>query len=124
MNQLLTGAFSSEMPGPVTGHYTKPLLTLDMMRAERMLPNVPGGMPGCEALLTGVTFDGSGACETGMSDSMLRRLWGEQRVRDAPSASTFSCAFKGVAESQLPARLHAALVEKGDVGQLVGLFRA
>ncbi|MDE2732130.1 MAG: transposase [Bacteroidota bacterium] len=54
------------------------------------------------------------------SDQTLRHLCGWERGADVPSESTFSRAFAEFAESDLPGRLHAALIKEGYSEQLVG----
>jgi len=50
----------------------------------------------------------------------LRRICGWPRRRDVPSESTFSRAFAEFAASQLPQRVHAALIEQYESPRLVG----
>jgi hypothetical protein len=54
------------------------------------------------------------------SDETLRRLCGWERHGELPSEATFSRAFAEFAESQLPARVHEALIEKYEKPRLVG----
>ncbi len=54
------------------------------------------------------------------NDVSLRRLCGWSRQSDIPHESQFSRAFAGFAASQLPQRLHAALVEATQKDRLVG----
>ena len=53
-------------------------------------------------------------------DATLRRLCGWERVAQVPGEWTFSRAFAEFAASQLPARVHEALIIKTLGGQLVG----
>ena len=46
------------------------------------------------------------------ADRNLRRICGFERLSDLPDESTFSRAFAEMAESKLPERVHAALIEK------------
>lgn len=46
------------------------------------------------------------------TDRTLRRLCGWERLSDIPDESVFSRAFAEFASSQLPARVHAAFIEK------------
>ncbi len=41
-------------------------------------------------------------------------------MSDVPSESTFSCAFKDFAESDLPSRVHEAVIKEGYADQIVG----
>lgn len=54
------------------------------------------------------------------SDATLRRLCGWERQHNLPSEATFSRAFAEFSASQLPARVHAALIEKYEKPRLVG----
>ena len=54
------------------------------------------------------------------SDETLRRLCGWERQRSLPSEATFSRAFAEFANSQLPARVHEALIEQYEKPRLVG----
>ena len=55
-----------------------------------------------------------------LSDQTLRSLCGWSRPSDVPSESRFSRAFKEFSEAELPARIHASLIENGYQEQLVG----
>ena len=54
------------------------------------------------------------------SDATLRRLCGWEQARALPSEATFSRAFGEFAQSQLPARVHEALIKKYEAPRLVG----
>jgi transposase len=54
------------------------------------------------------------------SDVRLRRLCGWETERALPSEATFSRAFAEFAQSQLPARVHEALIKKYEAARLVG----
>ncbi len=54
------------------------------------------------------------------NDQTLRRLCGWERASALPSEATFSRAFAEFAQSQLPARVHEALIEKYEKPRLVG----
>jgi len=54
------------------------------------------------------------------SDATLRRLCGWERQSALPSEATFSRAFAEFAQSQLPERIHAAVIEKYETARLVG----
>ncbi|HKO97542.1 MAG TPA: transposase [Pyrinomonadaceae bacterium] len=54
------------------------------------------------------------------SDERLRRLCGWERAGVVPSEATFSRAFAEFSASQLPPRVHAALLEKYQKPRLVG----
>jgi hypothetical protein len=54
------------------------------------------------------------------SDPCLRRICGWESQREIPHESQFSRAFAAFADSQLPQRLHAALIESTQKDRLVG----
>jgi transposase len=54
------------------------------------------------------------------SDASLRRLCGWERQEGVPSEATFSRAFGEFTKSQLPERVHVALIEKYEKPRLVG----
>jgi hypothetical protein len=54
------------------------------------------------------------------SDSALRRICGWERKIDVPAEWTFSRAFDEFATSQLPERVHAALIKARYADELVG----
>lgn len=121
-----------EVLGPVAGRHRKLLLALEMVSVERFLPSVADRRPGrplkhraplARAFLAKMVFDIStttALVERVRSDPTLRRLCGWSSLREVPSESTFSRAFKEFAEADLPARLHAVLIEQGYADQLVG----
>lgn len=53
-------------------------------------------------------------------DTTLRRLCGWESASDVPSAATFSRAFAEFAESQLPQRVHAAMIKKYCANRVIG----
>jgi len=54
------------------------------------------------------------------SSIQLRRLCGWEKKSDIPSAATFSRAFAEFASSQLPERIHEAVIERHLGNQLIG----
>lgn len=54
------------------------------------------------------------------SDVSLRRICGWERLGGVPSEATFSRAFAEFARSELPARVHAALIEQYQGPRLIG----
>jgi len=55
-------------------------------------------------------------------DKSLRRIIGWERRAQVPSESTFSRAFNEFAVSNLPDRMHAALIERSLGGRIVGVI--
>lgn len=53
-------------------------------------------------------------------DATLRRLCGWEKAADVPSAATFSRAVAEFAESQLPQRIHAAMIKKHCANRVIG----
>src|SRR6202046_2746674 len=53
-------------------------------------------------------------------DKSLRRILGWERRSQVPSEATFSRAFAEFAQGDLPARMHAALIERSLGGRIVG----
>lgn len=62
----------------------------------------------------------SGLRDRLISDQVLRSLCGWPEQRKVPSEATFSRAFQEFAESELPTRIHAALIKESYAEQLVG----
>lgn len=56
------------------------------------------------------------------TDQSLRRICGFERRAQVPHESTFSRAFSEFAQSDLPTRVHAALVERTLEGRIVGVI--
>lgn len=54
------------------------------------------------------------------SDVSLRRICGWERLGGVPSEATFSRAFAEFVSSELPARVHAALIERYQRPRLIG----
>jgi hypothetical protein len=55
-----------------------------------------------------------------LSDAVLRSLCGWQSVKDVPRKWTFSRAFREFSQSELPQRVHAALIARAYQDRLVG----
>ena len=55
-----------------------------------------------------------------VSDAGLRSLCGWQHAKDVPGKWTFSRALEEFSRSQLPQRVHAAIIEQAYQGRLVG----
>jgi len=55
-------------------------------------------------------------------DKSLRRIIGWERRAQVPSESTFSRAFAEFAQSDLPDRMHAALIERTIGGRVIGVI--
>ena len=55
-------------------------------------------------------------------DKSLRRILGWERRSQVPSEAMFSRAFAEFAQSDLPAKMHAALIERSLGGRIVGVI--
>ena len=103
----------------------------ELVRVERWLPGLRGG-PGrprlsraalARAFLAKAVFDlptTRALRERLQVDATLRRLCSWERIDGIPSEATFSRAFAECAESDLPTRLHEALVRAHLEGHVVG----
>ena len=54
------------------------------------------------------------------ADKSLRRICGWETRREVPGESTFSRAFEEFAQSELPARMHEALVRRSIGDRVIG----
>ena len=117
--------------GPLGERYKQLVEVLELVRVEQLLPGKPGG-PGRplddraalgRAFLAKAVFDmptTRALVERLQSDASLRRLCGWEAARAVPSEATFSRAFAEFATSELPGRLHTALIERTLAGHLAG----
>ena len=117
--------------GPLTEKQQQLVQTLEVIRIERLIPRyfrAPGrppkdraamarafvakavyGLPSTRALLDRLA-----------ADVALRRLCGWERKFEVPSESVFSRAFAEFADTQLPQRMHEALIRETHHDRLVG----
>ncbi|OAD22018.1 transposase IS4 family protein [Candidatus Thiomargarita nelsonii] len=107
------------------------ITVLEILRIEEHLPayfGIPGRPPAdrvaiARAFVAKAVYDmpttrillGSNA-----SDIVLHRIGGWEKKSDIPSESTFSRAFAEFAKSQLPQKVHEALIKKTYERQIVG----
>ena len=118
--------------GPLTDVHRKVVTILDVVRIEQHvrpgLCGVPGRPPAdrqsiARAFVAKATMN---LPTTVMlldrleSDKQLRRICGWETRREIPGESTFSRAFEEFATSNLPGKVHAALVQRDDEDPLVG----
>ena len=117
--------------GPLTAKAKQLVCVLEMVCVEAHLPYLRGtvGRPPQErpallrsfiAMAVYAIPSRSMLIERLQSDPTLRRLCGFQRAQDVPSEATFSRAFAEFADSNLPIRLHAALVESAFADHIIG----
>ena len=117
--------------GPLTAKQQQLVQTLEVIRIEQWIPpnfRAPGRPPSDRAALarafvakavydmptTRVLLD---RLDT---DVALRRICGWERRSQVPSESVFSRAFAEFSDSQLPQRVHEALIRKTHGDRLVG----
>jgi len=121
----------AEELGPLSEHHQHLVTVLDVVRPEAFIGHAHGavGRPKkdraalARSFLAKVVFNISeteALVDRLRLDKVLRRLCGWSRVGAVPSASTFSRAFAEFAASQLPARLHEALIQATQGERLIG----
>ena len=122
----------AEELGPLSERHKRLVQVLEIVRVEDWLPSPCVGGRGrpqqqraalARALLAKAVFDvptTRALVERLGHDPQLRRLCGWERAGAPPSEATFSRAFAAFAASELPGRLHAALVERSLQGHLAG----
>ena len=120
-----------EKLGPLTESHKRLVTVLEVAVIEAYVRTWPGlsGRPPADRPALARAFVAkavlglpttSGLIERLAVDATLRRLVGWQHAGEVPSESTFSRAFAEFAASELPSRVHAALVERTHEARLVG----
>jgi hypothetical protein len=121
----------TEELGPLSETHKRLISTLELVRIEAFLrhwPGLPGRPPLDRAALarafvakmvmkvptTSMLIEYLGA------DKRSRRLCGWERPGQVPSEATFSRAFAEFATSELPTRVHEALIKRTHEDRLVG----
>jgi hypothetical protein len=115
--------------GPLSEKHKKLITVLDVACVERFLPYAHGlvGRPLVERTALARAFVAKAVFNLPTTrilidhlqgDIRLRRLCGWERRRDVPHESTFSRAFAEFATSNLPARIHEALI-KATLGTMI-----
>ena len=117
--------------GPLTDKHEQLIVVLEVAGIEafvQMWPGLPGRPPAdrhalarafvAKAVLGLPTT--AALIERLQVDQTLRRLCGWERACQVPGAWTFSRAFAEFAASELPARVHEALIKKTHADRLVG----
>ncbi len=123
----------AEELGPLSERHQQVVTVLELVRPEAFIGHAHGavGRPKKDRAALARSFLAKAVfniCETEALverlklDKTLRRLCGWSRAGAVPSESTFSRAFAEFAASQLPARLHEALIQATHhaCGRLVG----
>jgi len=123
--------FLEETVGFLTESHKTLVTVLDMARLEAFVPHWHGlpGRPLAERSALARAFVAKAVLnlpttrmliERVEADKTLRRLCGWSRPAEVPSESTFSRAFAEFAESELPSRVHEALIKQTHADRLVG----
>ena len=121
----------TEELGPLTETHKQVVTALEVAGVEAFV-QVWSGLPGrppCDRAALARAFVAKaviGLPTTSMLierltvDKQLRRLCGWEHPGELPSEATFSRAFAEFARSELPVRLHAALIKRSHEDRLVG----
>ena len=120
-----------EALGPLGERYERLVRVLELVRVEEWLPYSRGwrGRPLkdraalARAFLAKAVLDvptTRGLVERLRTEGLLRRLCGWEAAGGVPSEATFSRAFAEFAASDLPGRLHEALLDRTLKGHLAG----
>jgi len=129
--QAILFPWLAEELGPLTEKHTQLITVLEVARIEAFVSTwsgLPGRPPHDRAALARAFVAKAviGLPTTSMLidqlavDKRLRRLCGWERPGQVPSESTFSRAFAEFAESELPSRVHEALIKTTHAERLVG----
>ena len=125
-NQIQRSLFPQmeETLGPLTDKQQKLVAILELVRIEEFVPGgflrAPGQHPAdrralARAFIAKVVYNMPTTrvlIDQVQSSPQLRRICGWERANDVPSESTFSRAFAEFAQSQLPQKVHAAVVKE------------
>jgi len=117
--------------GPLGKRYRDLVTVLELARVEALVRDWPGlvGRPRKDRAALARGFIAKAVFNIAQTDMLierlvldkaLRRLCGWTRVGAVPSAATFSRAFAEFAASDLPGRLHEAVIAKTQGARLVG----
>lgn len=117
--------------GELTERQQQLVTVLELIRLEEHIPSLRGypGRPRKDRVAIASAFVAKmvynlsttrSLLDRLKTDQSLRRLCGWEKKRDVPHESVFSRSFREFAESELPTRVHAALIEKTHKDRLVG----
>lgn len=117
--------------GPLSEKQQQLITVLEMARVEEFIPHYPGdvGRPEDDRTAIARAFVAKSVYNLSTtrqlldrlaSDPVLRRICGWERVKDVAKEWTFSRAFAEFAQSELPARVHAALIKACQSERLIG----
>ena len=121
----------TEEVGPLTAAHRKLITTLEVLGIEafvRSWPELPGRPPHDRAALARAFVAKTVMqipttvmlVERLQADRQLRRLCGWESPRQVPSEATFSRGFAEFARSELPGRVHEALIKRTHEERIVG----
>jgi hypothetical protein len=118
--------------GPLSEKDRRVVKTLELVRIEAFVHHAGGRWPGRPAKdrrFVARAFVAKSVLELPTTRALLdrlqasvglRRICGWERWGDVPSEATFSRAFEAFSSSELPQRVHAALIETHERPRLVG----
>jgi hypothetical protein len=117
--------------GPLTEKHRQLVAVLNMIRIEALIAGSCGGVGRplkdrraiARAFVAKAVYNMSTTrqlLERLACDIALRRICGWESKREIPHESQFSRAFAEFAETELPQRLHAALIEETQKDRLIG----
>ena len=124
--------YLAEVLGPLTEKQQALVSTLEIVRLEEHLPSTSHHLPGRplkDRAAIGRAFVAKAVYNMTTTralldrldtDTSLRRICGWERLDEVPSEAVFSRAFAEFASSQLPARIHEALIRRTQGDRLVG----
>src|ERR1700746_100015 len=117
--------------GPLTELHKRVIVTLELARVETLVGEwrgLPGRPPSDRAALARA-FVAKAVMSIPTTKMLIERLAGEKKLRglcgwersgQVPDASVFSRAFARFARSELPSRVHAALIKRTHQDRLGG----
>jgi hypothetical protein len=118
---------------PITETLGRLVTTLDVIGLEAFIPEPPrgAGRPAEDRRALARAFVAKAVLGVPTTtalierldvDKSLRRILGWERRSQVPSEATFSRAFAAFAQDDLPAKMHAALIERSLGGRIVGVI--
>ncbi len=121
----------SEDLGPLTEKQQQLITLLELSRPEEYIPSTRGypGRPKKDRTAIARAFVAKAVYNMPTtrvlldrldSDKQLRRICGWEKKQEIPHESAFSRAFAEFAETELPTRIHEALIEQTHKDRLVG----
>lgn len=117
--------------GPLTAKQQQLVEILEVIQIEEFIPNLKGfiGRPKSDRAAIARAFVAKSVynltttralIDRLQTDISLRRICGWEQVHQVPDESTFSRAFAEFSSSQLPQKVHHALIKNAYQGELIG----